>query len=82
MAPPSIPELDDAADNYYDVMEERVSLTKDEDQAKDSLIGKMKEHQLDRYETASGKIVSVISSSKLKVKKKQEPKAIELTDSE
>lgn len=74
MEPESFRDLDDAADNYYDTMRERVKLSKEEDEAKDNLIDKMKEHALDRYETADGKIVMVLNSSNVKVKPKKEPK--------
>ena len=72
MDPPSIKAIDDAADIYYDVMTERVKLSKEEDEAKDNLIDKMKEHGLDRYETADGKVVTVTSKSNIKVKRKKD----------
>ena len=68
MEPPSIKALDDAADNYYEAMMDRVKLSKEEDEAKTNLIEKMKEHGLDRYETASGYVVSIVNMSKVKVK--------------
>lgn len=70
MEPPSIKAIDDAADIYYDAMQERVKLSREEDEAKDNLIDKMKEHGLDRYETADGKVVTVTSKSNIKVKRK------------
>lgn len=75
MEPPSIKELDDAADIYYDVVHERLKLNKEEDEAKDNLIDKMKEHGVDRYETADGKVVTITATANVKVKPKKEPKS-------
>ena len=71
MEPPRIKPLDDAADNYYEVMMDRVKLSKEEDEMKTALIEKMKEHGLDRYETPDGKIVTVTAKSNVKVKSKK-----------
>lgn len=72
-----IQELDDAARIYLDAMQDRKALTEDEDAAKDSLLLKMKEHGLHRYEGGNGYVVTITDSSKLKVKKKKdaEPEA-------
>lgn len=72
MAPPSIPALDDAADTYYEAMQERCRLSKDEDEAKDNLIDKMKEEGMDRYETPDGLVVTVLNKSNVKCKRKKE----------
>jgi hypothetical protein len=70
--PESIKAIDDAADNYYEVMVERVRLSKQEDDAKDNLIDKMKENGVDRYETPDGLIVTITAKSNVKVKRKAE----------
>ncbi len=72
MEPESIPELDSAADIYYDAMQERVRLSKEEDEAKDNLIDKMKEHGLTLYETREGLIVSILNKSNVRCKRKKE----------
>lgn len=74
MEPPSIRAIDNAADIYYDRMMERTVLSKKEHEAMESLVEKMKEHKIDRYETAQGLLVEVTSKSKCTVKKKKEPK--------
>ena len=71
LEPPRIKKIDDAAEVYYDVMTARCKLTKEEDEAKDNLIDKMKEHQVDRYETPDGLVVTVTSKSNVKVKRKE-----------
>lgn len=70
--PPSIPALDDAADTYYEAMQERIGLSKEEDEAKTNLLMKMKEEGLARYETKHGLVVDVLDTSKLKCKKKKD----------
>ena len=71
LEPPRIKQLDDAAEVYYDVMQARCKLAKEEDEAKDNLTDKMKEHQVDRYETQDGLVVTVTSKSNVKVKRKE-----------
>jgi hypothetical protein len=72
LAPPIIKPIEDAADTYYDVMVERCKLSKEEDEAKDNLIDKMKEHGVERYVTRDGKVVTVTNKSNVRVKKKDE----------
>lgn len=74
MEPESIPALDDAAENYFDTMQKRVKLSK-EDETKTALIEAMKEHGLDRYETSYGRIVTMTSKSNVKCKTKEEAEA-------
>lgn len=69
MEPPSIKAIDDAAENYYDTMQDRVKLSREEDEAKTALIEKMKEHGFERYEY-EGKVVMLTSKSNVKVKAK------------
>lgn len=79
MAPPSIPSIDQAAENYYEVMMDRVKLSKEEDQAKDALINEMNVNSLQRYEY-DGKVVMLVSTSKVKIKKTKEEKAPSLEE--
>ena len=72
MEPPSHKDIDAAADNYYEVMMERVKLSKDEAEAMQALIDKMNQHGIDRYECPHGLVVTVISKLKCKVKKKKD----------
>lgn len=71
--PPQIKVLDEAADIYFEAMRDRVKLSKKEDEAKDNLIDKMKEHGLTVYETPDGLRVEVLNKSNVKCKQKKEP---------
>ncbi len=68
MEPPTFKDIDSAAENYYDTMQERVKLSGEEDEAKTNLIEKMRSHDLERYEY-DGKIVMIVNKSNVKVKK-------------
>jgi len=70
MEPPCIPDLDAAADIYFDAMQERCKLSKEEDEAKQNLIAKMIEHGETLYTTKDGLVVSILSKNNVKVKKK------------
>lgn len=70
MDPPRNRAVDAAAETYFDTMQERCKLSKEEDEAKDNLIDKMKESGMDRYETPDGLVVTVTSKSNVKVKRK------------
>lgn len=70
MEPKSVRAIDDAADNYFEVMQERVKLSKEEDEKKDALIDAMKEAGVERYETPDGLIVTVTNKSNVKCKRK------------
>lgn len=72
--PPSVPAVDDAADTYTEARDERQKLSKEEKQAKVSLIEKMREANMDRYETPGGLIVSLLNDTDVKVAVKKEPK--------
>lgn len=78
--PESIPAIDAAAETYHEVMTERCGLSKQEDEAKDNLIDKMKEHGVDRYETPHGLVVSITSKSNVKVKRKKDAESAEEED--
>ena len=68
--PPRIKAIDQAAKVYHNAKKERMGLSEEEDQAKDNLIDKMKEHDLQYYETPDGMIVTLTSTSNVKTKLK------------
>jgi hypothetical protein len=70
--PPLIREIDDAAETYYEAMMERVKLSKDEDEAKQNLIDKMVKHDIERYETPDGLVITVTNKKNVKAKKKHD----------
>ena len=72
MAPPSIPALDQASENYYETMMDRVVLSKEEDQMKTALIELLRKHNLCRYEY-DDKIVMLSEKSNVKIKKAPKP---------
>lgn len=82
MDPPRIKELDDAADIYFDAMQERVKLSKAEDEAKDNLIDKMKENKMQLYQTSDGLMVTITAKSNVKVKRKGEAESSSNGDEE
>lgn len=65
-----IPELDDAARIYFEAMHDRKTAGESEDEAKQSLIMKMKEHGQKRYESANGFVVTITDKANVKCKKK------------
>lgn len=68
MDPPSITEIDEAAEAYVEVRDERMALTESEGERRGLLLELMKKHELSTYEF-DGKIVSVLAEEKVKVKK-------------
>lgn len=68
--PPSIPAIDAAAEHYVSVRDERCELSKQESEAHDNLLDKMREHGLDKYEF-DGHVVTCLSTTKAAVKKKK-----------
>jgi len=70
--PPVVQAIEDAAENYFEVMTERVKLSKEEDEKKTALIEVMKENGVDRYECqATGLVVTVTAKSNVTCKKKK-----------
>jgi hypothetical protein len=69
LAPPSIPEIDAAAETYYEAMTDRQKLSKEEDDAKVNLIDVMKTHKQSRYTTPDGLVVDLLALNKVKVKR-------------
>ena len=72
MEPPSIKAIDDAAENYWEVMMERTKLSKEGDEKKTALIEVMRENKLDRYETPEGIVVTLTAKSNVKAKRKKD----------
>lgn len=61
-----IAEIDDAATNYYEAVQERLPKTKVERETKQSLIDTMREHKKKRYVTKDG--ITVVCTHKDQVK--------------
>lgn len=70
MEPPSVPELDNAADAYYEAKTDRQAKTEVEKNAKTNLIEKMVAEKLTRYETPNGLVVDLLSKSNVTCKNK------------
>ena len=75
MEPPSIPELDDAAEVYFEAKTERQEASEAEKNTKNNLIEKMIAHGQTRYVTANELVVDLLSKSNVSCKKKTEAKA-------
>lgn len=63
-----IPELHTAAENYAEVRDERMILTKKEVELKDELLGMMKKHGKESYKFDDVEIKVVHEKEKVKVK--------------
>ncbi len=74
MEPPSIPEIDEAAEAFVDARDKRMRLGSKEAEKKEILEAAMKKHGLDRYEY-DGK--EVVFEGNLKVRKIPEAKTTE-----
>jgi tRNA C32,U32 (ribose-2'-O)-methylase TrmJ len=72
LEPPSHKDVDGAAETYYDAMMERTKLSKEESEAMDNLVELMTKHGITHYETPDGLVISVLSKTKAKVKKKKD----------
>jgi hypothetical protein len=70
MAPPSIAEIDGAADSYCDARDARMKSLADEIELKEVLKGLMKKHNLAEYEYDS-RIVTLKGDPDVKVKTKK-----------
>lgn len=81
--PLSDKQLDQATENYYDAIQDRLPYTKAEAEAHDNLQEKMAEKGVDRYETPDGLIAVRVSKSKCSVKRKKgEPETNGESDAE
>ncbi len=74
LEPPSIPELDDAAEAYYEAKTDRQAASEVEKNTKESLVEKMVSHGQTRYITANDLVVDLLSKSNISCKKKAEAK--------
>jgi hypothetical protein len=68
MAPVSIHEIDDAAEDYTAARDARMSMLTTEVEAGATLLALMKSHNLQEYEY-NGKLVSIAALEKIRVKK-------------
>jgi hypothetical protein len=77
LEPPRIKELDDAADDYHALKEQRMELTKQEAEAKQRVVELMKSNDLVKYTTASDLEVTREHETvdMVKVKRKKPPTA-------
>lgn len=71
LEPPSIKEIDEAAEAYYDLNDESWRMRAKVEQARDELLEVMKKHKFNTY-TYDDKSVNVIGKFLVKVKKKKE----------
>lgn len=67
--PPSIPELDRAAESYVSLRDKRMNLTEDEVEAKTKLLEVMKDHKLEQYKVNGYTVIVTHGDDKVKVKK-------------
>lgn len=73
MAPPSFPEIDEAARNYLDFRDSRMAALKEEVKAHDALLNLLREQGVFEYEF-DGFQVTVGSKQKVSVRRKKEEK--------
>ena len=72
MEDPQIEELEGSAENYADIRDQRMELTKEETRLKDELLGLMKKHGKTSYVHDGYDIKVVVESEKVKVRIKKE----------
>jgi hypothetical protein len=72
LEPPSIPEIDAAAEAYYELKSDRQRLLGEEVAAKKNLIEKMLAHKQTRYVTPDDLVCDLLSKSNIAVKKKKD----------
>lgn len=70
MEPPSVPEIEEAAETYYSLNDKSWNLRSKVEEAREALLEKMKEHELTIYEY-DNKVVSVQEKEIVKVKKRK-----------
>lgn len=68
----AIEELEDSAENYADVRDQRMELTREESRLKDELLGLMKKHKKTSYVHDGFDIKVIVESEKLRVRIKKE----------
>lgn len=72
MEPESIPDLDAAAETYDEAKNQRVKKTLKEREAKDSLLEKMIEYNLERHVTPDGLVVTVTGKKNVRTERVEE----------
>jgi hypothetical protein len=72
MEDPAIEELEDSAENYADVRDQRMELTREESRLKEELLGLMKKHKKTSYVHDGYDIKVIVESEKLRVRIKKE----------
>lgn len=72
MEDPQIEELEGSAENYADIRDQRMELTKEETRLKTELLGLMKKHGKSSYVHDGYDIKVIVESEKLKVRIKKE----------
>jgi hypothetical protein len=72
MEDPAIEELEDSAENYADVRDQRMELTREESRLKEELLGLMKKHKKTSYVHGGFDIKVIVESEKLRVRIKKE----------
>lgn len=68
MAPPTIPEIDEAAEEYRRVRDRRMELTKEETKRNEQIVELMRKHGLTEY-TFDGSEVSIKNKTKARVRR-------------
>lgn len=74
MEPPSIPEIDKAAEEYVEARDERMAMTEREVDTHDTLLSLMRENGLTSYEF-DDHTVTLETKAKCRVKRKKDPEA-------
>jgi hypothetical protein len=72
MEDPAIEELEDSAENYSDIRDQRMELTREEVRLKTELLGLMKKHSKSSYTHNGYDIKVIVESEKLRVRIKKE----------
>lgn len=72
MADRRIPDLHKAAEEYAEVRDERMALTKQEVDLQEVLLEKMKLHKMDRYKFEDVECILIHEKEKVKVKRRKD----------
>lgn len=76
--PETIPEVEEAAVDFYDCRQEKRELNAEFHDKTIKLIDRMRAHDLTQYQMASGHILKIDQNAAVKCKKKKKPKKGEL----
>lgn len=72
MEDPAIEELEDSAEEYVDIRDQRMELTREESRLKEELLGLMHKHNKTTYIHEGVEIKVIVESEKLRVRIKKE----------